>query len=158
MQFFAPYVWLYRPEDKALIIKLEEFEKPIYLCVNASFARDGSGPLLASFMSMLLIEDSHATMTGQIGICSGRASVTIYHCLDVTHWCAKRLTNYLINFEKLTLCILLILFDAKCVPPSGNVTTSSKLKAGELNFLSFDLYKGWLIPFSLTSILFAIPI
>lgn len=106
VQFFAPYVWLYRPEDKALIIKLEELQKPNYLCVNASFARDGSGPLLASFMSMLLIEDSHATMTGQIGICSGRASVTIYHCLDVAHWCAKRLTNYLINFEKLTLCIL----------------------------------------------------
>lgn len=106
VQFFAPYVWLYRPEEKAVIIKLEELRKPNFLCVNASFARDGSGPLLASFMSMLLIEDSHATMTGEIGICSGRASVTIYHCLDVTHWSVKRLTNYLINFEKLTLCIL----------------------------------------------------
>lgn len=106
VQFFAPYVWLYRPEETAVIIKLEEFRKPNFLCVNASFARDGSGPLLASFMSMLLIEDSHATMTGQIGICSGRASVTIYHCLDVTDWSVKRLTNYLINFEKLTFCIL----------------------------------------------------
>ena len=106
VQFFAPYVWLYRPEEKAVIIKLEEFRKPNLLCVNASFARDGSGPLLASFMSMLLIEDSHATMMGQIGICSGRASVTIYHCLDVTDWNVSRLMNYLTNFEKLTLCIL----------------------------------------------------
>jgi len=31
------------------------------------------------------------------------------------------------------LCILLILFEAKCTASFGNETTSSKLKAGELN-------------------------
>ena len=56
------------------------------------------------------------------------------------------------------LCTLFILLDAKCVAPLGNVTTSSKLKAGELNFLFFDLYSGCFNPFSLISISFAIPI
>lgn len=106
VQFYAPYIWLYRPENEAIIIKLEETNRPDCLCVNASFARDGSVPLLASFMSMLLIEDSHATTADTIGVCSGMASVTLYHWLDVAQWDAHRLLCYLHNFEKLALCVI----------------------------------------------------
>lgn len=106
LQFHPPHVWIYRPKNKNIIVKLEQTKNPHMLCVNASFARDGSGPLMASFMSMLLIEDSHATSTDYLGICSGAASITLYHWLDIKNWQCNQLANYLINFEKLALCIL----------------------------------------------------
>ena len=116
LQFFAPYVWLFRPDNQNIVIKLEETKHHHLLCVNASFARDGSGPLVASFMSMLLIEDSHATAGQSFGICSGEASVTLYHWLNVHDWTVKQFANYLINFEKLALCMLSQASDIR--PPS----------------------------------------
>lgn len=106
LQFHPPLVWIYRPKNKNVIVKLEQTKQPDMICVNASFARDGSGPLMASFMSMLLIEDSHATTADNLGICSGAASITLYHWLDIKGWQASQLVNYLVNFEKLALCIL----------------------------------------------------
>ncbi|MGC6518093.1 MAG: hypothetical protein ACON49_08750 [Candidatus Puniceispirillaceae bacterium] len=106
LQFFAPYVWLYKGHNEAIIIKLEETVDSRKLCVNASFARDGSGPLLASFLSMLLIDDCHATTSDTIGVCSGEASVTLFHMLDIGALDTRRLLAYLINFENLILCTL----------------------------------------------------
>lgn len=106
MQFHAPYVWLYRSSNKAIVIKIETIIDDHKLFVNASFARDGSGPLLASFMSMLMIEDIHATVADTIGICSGEASVTLFHLLDITTIDDQHLLHYLYNFETLAICIL----------------------------------------------------
>lgn len=104
--FFAPYVWLYQGQNPAIMIKIEETRCAHKLFVNASFARDGSGVLMASFMSMLLIEDSHATTADTIGVCSGHASITLYHMLDIRPLDSKRLLSYLKNFEALALCVL----------------------------------------------------
>ena len=106
MQFHAPFVWLYRSSNKAIVIKIETTTDDEKYFVNASFARDGSGPLMASFMSMLMIEDVHATSADTIGICSGEASVTFYHMLDLGDIDDKHLVNYLYNFEILAICIL----------------------------------------------------
>ena len=104
--FFAPYVWVYQGQNPAIIIKIEETRSAHKLFVNVSFARDGSGVLMASFMSMLLIEDSHATSADTIGVCSGHASITLYHMLDITALDSQRLLSYLENFESLALCVL----------------------------------------------------
>ena len=106
LQFYAPHVWLYKGECDTVIIKLEQTKTQDKLLVNASFARDGSGPLMASFMSMLLIEDCHATSMDTFGVCSGKASITLYHLLDMTGFDAVRLSAYLQNFETLVLCVL----------------------------------------------------
>lgn len=106
MAFFAPYVWLYQGQNPAVKIKIEETRCAHKLFVNASFARDGSGVLMASFMSMLLIEDSHATTADTIGVCSGHASITLYHMLDIRALDSQRLLSYLQNFEALALCVL----------------------------------------------------
>ena len=106
MAFFAPYVWVYQGQNPAIMIKIEETRCAHKLFVNASFARDGSGFLMASFMSMLLIEDSHATSADTNGVCSGHASITLYHMLDISALDSKRLLSYLENFEALALCVL----------------------------------------------------
>lgn len=106
VQYHAPHVWLYRCQHSSIIIKLEKTMQDNHLFVNASFARDGSGPLLASFMSMLLIEECHATTSDTFGICSGLASVTLHHILDITSLDHHRLQAYLENFETLALCVL----------------------------------------------------
>ena len=54
LRFYAPIVWPYKGDSEAIIIKLEQTNIDNKLLVNASFARDGSGPLMASFMSMHL--------------------------------------------------------------------------------------------------------
>ena len=40
--------------------------------VYATTARDGSGPLRASFLTMLLLEDTVANIMLPYGVCSGR--------------------------------------------------------------------------------------
>ena len=40
------------------------------------------------------------------GVCSGKASITLYHLLDMTGFDAVRLSAYLQNFETLVLCVL----------------------------------------------------
>lgn len=46
--------------------------------IYATTARDGSGPLHTSFITMLLLEDSIANTMSPYGVCSGEATVTIY--------------------------------------------------------------------------------
>ena len=105
LQFFVPYVWLYHGQDPAIVIKIEEMKNSKMLLVNASIARDGSGPLMASFMSILLIEEAHATASSDFGICSVYASVTLYHKLDISNFGTQRLRSYLKNFEWLALSV-----------------------------------------------------
>ncbi len=105
LQFFSPHVWLYKGKNPFVIIKIEQIASRQKLFVNASFARDGSGPIIASFMSMLFIEEGHATAADTIGICSGHASVTLHHLLDITDMDHQRLETYLDNFEALALCV-----------------------------------------------------
>ena len=105
LSFHASHVWLYRGDNKAIIIKIEQISPAGKVFVNASFARDGSGPLLASFMSLLLIDECHATQSDSIGICSGHVSVTLYHMLDLASFDLAHFCRFLENFEALASCI-----------------------------------------------------
>lgn len=127
VQYHSPYVWLYHGQNPAVILKIEETKNDDKVFVNASFARDGSGPLLASFMSMLLIEDSHATVADTIGVCSGYASVTLYHMLDISQLDEARLMHYLHNFEALALCI----FEQASGQPDHSLPTHVPLPRSE---------------------------
>lgn len=101
LHFYPPYVWLLTRKDSDLVVKIEGTEKDNILVVNAGFAKDGSGPLQANFLSTLTIEDVQATRGAPLGVCSGRASVTIYHLLDISHMDGQRLHRFLINFEQM---------------------------------------------------------
>ena len=83
------------------MVKIESTEKDNILVVNAGFAKDGSGPLQANFLSTLMIEDIQATRGAPLGVCSGRASVTIYHLLDISQMDGPRFHRFLLNFEQM---------------------------------------------------------
>ena len=101
LHFYPPYVWLFTPKDSDLVVKIESTEKDNILVVNAGFAKDGSGPLQANFLSTLMIEDIHANLGAPLGVCSGRASVTIYHLLDISQMDGQRFHRFLLNFEQM---------------------------------------------------------
>ena len=101
LHFYPPYVWLFTPKQSNLVVKIESTEKDNILVVNAGFAKDGSGPLQANFLSTLMIEDIQASRGAPLGVCSGRASVTIYHLLDISQMDGRRFHRFLLNFEQM---------------------------------------------------------
>ena len=101
LRFYPPYVWLFTPKESDLVVKIESTEKDNILVVNAGFAKDGSGPLQANFLSTLMIEDIQATSGAPLGVCSGRASITIYHLLDISQMDEPRFHRFLLNFEQM---------------------------------------------------------
>ena len=70
--------------DAGPIVQLECLNSPGQVIMFATTARDGSGPLRASFTTMLLLEDTIASSMQPCGICSGVATVTVYRLVDVT--------------------------------------------------------------------------
>ena len=54
------------------------------LSINATTARDGSGPLRATVTTMLLLEDTIANSMHPYGVCSGEATITFYRFVDLT--------------------------------------------------------------------------
>ncbi len=64
-------------------------------------ARDGSGPLCVSFLTMLLQEDTIATAHEPFGVCSGEASVTIYRYVDLEEVPKEQMARLPPNFAHL---------------------------------------------------------
>ena len=69
-------------------------------------ARDGSGPLRASFLTMLLLEDTIATAHEPFGVCSGEALVTIYRYVDLEEMSKGQMARSLTNFTHLAEVVL----------------------------------------------------
>ena len=69
--------------------------------IYATVARDGSGPLRASFMTMLLLEDSVANSMSPHGVCSGEATVTIYQRVRLADATPAGLFRQMMAFSQL---------------------------------------------------------
>ena len=69
-------------------------------------ARDGSGPLRVSFLSMLLLEDTIATAHEPFGVCSGEASVTIYRYVDLEEASKEQIARPFTNLTQLSEVVL----------------------------------------------------
>ena len=65
------------------IVQLELLDDNVTAFVDATTAHDGSGRARASFITMLLLEDTIATAMQPHGVCSGDATVTVYRKLDL---------------------------------------------------------------------------
>ena len=76
-------------------------------------ARDGSGPLRVSFLTMLLLEDTIATAPEPFGVCSGEASVTIYRYVDLEEVPKEQMARSLRNFAHLAEVVLGDYLDAR---------------------------------------------
>lgn len=69
--------------------------------IYATTARDGSGPLRASFMTMLLLEDSIANTMSPYGVCSGEATVTIYRRVRLADAIPAGIFRQMMEFSQL---------------------------------------------------------
>ena len=65
--------WMMPVNDNA-IIQIELLHHANQALLSSTVARDGSGPLKASFLTMLLLEDTIAHAQRPFGICSGAAT------------------------------------------------------------------------------------
>ena len=88
------------------IVQLELMDDGKWGIIFAIMARDGSGPLRASFMTMLLLEDTIATSQTPFGVCSGDATVTIYRYIDLAAVSKDELCRVLTNFADLADLVL----------------------------------------------------
>jgi hypothetical protein len=87
--------------DAGPIVQLECLESPDRAIIFATTARDGSGPLRASFTTMLLLEDTIANAMQPYGVCSGDATVTIYQFVDVSDATDESISHDLAEFAHL---------------------------------------------------------
>jgi len=74
--------WMMPINDNA-IIQIELLHHANQALLSSTVARDGSGPLKASFLTMLLLEDTIAHAQRPFGICSGAATVTLHRFIDL---------------------------------------------------------------------------
>ena len=97
--------WMAGSEDGPLV-QLELLDDGKRGIIFAIMARDGSGPLRASFLTMLLLEDPIATAQEPFGVCSGDATVTIYRYVDLTSVSKDQIGRALTNFAHLADVVL----------------------------------------------------
>ena len=68
--------------------------------------RDGSGPLRATFTTMLLLEDTIANSMHPYGVCSAEAKVTIYRFVDLTDATENSIASGLAEFAHVAAAAL----------------------------------------------------
>ena len=92
--------------DAGPIVQLELLDGGDRALVYATTARDGSGPLRASFVTMLLLEDAIANTMVPYGVCSGEATVTVYRYVSITDATPESICHQIMDFAQLSAAIL----------------------------------------------------
>ena len=91
--------------DPGPIVQLELMDDGSAM-IYATTARDGSGPLRASFMTMLLLEDSVANTMAPYGVCSGEATVSIYRRVRLVDATPAGIFRQMMEFSQLAASLL----------------------------------------------------
>ena len=92
--------WMMPLNDNA-IIQIELMHHDNQALLSSTLARDGSGPLKASFLTMLLLGDTIAHAQSPFGICSGVATVTLHRFIDIEMITNDQLALAIANFATL---------------------------------------------------------
>ena len=92
--------------DAGPIVQLELLDGGERALVYATTARDGSGPLRSSFVTMLLLEDTIANVMVPYGVCSGEATVTVYRYVSLGDATAESICHHIMDFAQLSAAIL----------------------------------------------------
>ena len=85
-------------DEAGPIVQLELFDDGKRGLLFSMAARDVSGPLRTSFLTMLLLEDVFATAQSPYGVCSGEATVTVYRYVNLMDITACQLGHAMMNF------------------------------------------------------------
>ena len=74
--------------------------------IYATTARDCSGPLRSSFITMLLLEDTIANVFTPYGVCSGEATVTVYRRVILADPTAEGIFRQMMEFSQIAAAAL----------------------------------------------------
>ena len=88
------------------IVQLDLMDDDVTALVYATTARDGSGPLRASFVTMLVLENTVANSMLPYGICSGEATVTVYRKVVLHEATSSSLYHEIVDFGQLAATLL----------------------------------------------------
>ena len=81
------------------IVQLELLDDVRSALIYAITARDGSGPLRSSFITMLMLEDTIANVLVPHGVCSGEATVTVYKRVSLANATALGVFRQMMEFS-----------------------------------------------------------
>ena len=88
------------------IVQLELLDDGHSAMIYATTARDGSGPLRASFITMLMLEDTIANVLAPYGVCSGEATVTVYKRVSLANATAPGVFRQMMEFSQIASAVL----------------------------------------------------
>ena len=92
--------------DPGPIVQLELLDDGRSALIYASIARDGSGPLRSSFITMLMLEDTIANVLVPYGVCSGEATVTVYKRVSLANATAPGVFRQMMEFSQIASAVL----------------------------------------------------
>ena len=88
--------------------------------LSSTVARDSSGPLKASFLTMLLLEDTIAHAQHPFGICLETATVTLHRFIDLDAFSTDQLALAIANFASLNDAIFVDYLSPPIAEPSAD--------------------------------------
>ena len=92
--------------DPGPIVQLELLDDGLSALIYATTARDGSGPLRSSFITMLMLEDTIANVLVPYGVCSGEATVTVYKRVSLANATAPGVFRQMMEFLQIASAVL----------------------------------------------------
>ena len=92
--------------DPGPIVQLELLDDGRSALIYASIARDGSGPLRSSFITILMLEDTIANVLVPYGVCSGEATVTVYKRVSLANATAPGVFRQMMEFSQIASAVL----------------------------------------------------
>ena len=105
VQVMSQCRWLIRA-DPGPIVQLELLDDGRSPLIYATTARDGSGPLRSSFITMLMLEDTIANVLSPYGVCSGEATVTVYKRVSLANATAQGVFRQMMEFSQTASAVL----------------------------------------------------
>ena len=88
------------------IVQLELLDDGYTAPIYATTARDGSGPLRSSFITMLMLDDAIANVLVPYGVCSGEATVTVYKRMSMANATAPGVFRQMMEFSQIASAVL----------------------------------------------------
>ena len=92
--------------DPGPIVQLELLDDGRSALIYATTARDGSGLLRSSSITMLMLEDTIANVLVPYGVCSGEATVTVYKRVSLANATAQGVFRQMMEFSQIASAVL----------------------------------------------------
>ena len=100
LQAMSQRRWLIEA-DPGLIVQLELLDNGCSALIYATTARDGSGPLRSSFITMLMLEDTIANVLVPYGFCSGEVTVSVCKRVSMANATAPGVFRQMMEFSQI---------------------------------------------------------